>query len=110
MKPVAQLAEDLSRDLLDTGMGLLALALETQEIIAYRVFGMIGMRPMAVEELSVMVSEKPPAIAASMLAAGMTAAGGQRPDQIMAAAMHPLRSRTRLNVARLGHPSDRTDI
>ncbi len=77
------------------------LAMEAHVVFAYRTFGLCGFRPMSSEEITKMVSEKPSAFAASAMAAGFTAMMGQRPDQVMAAAMHPLRAETNRNVRRL---------
>ncbi len=78
------------------------LAVETGVVLCYRTLGLCGFRPMTGQEVSRMVAEKPPAFAAAALAAGLTAFGGQRPDQVMAAAIHPLRTETNRNVRRLG--------
>lgn len=92
----------MSRNLLETGIEAAMLAVEANVVVIYRTLGLFGFRPMGAQEVSRMMSEKPPAFAASALAAGLTAIGGQRPDQVMAAAIHPLRIETNRNVRRLG--------
>lgn len=78
------------------------LAVEAQVIVVYRTSQFCGLRPMDGAEVRRMFSEKPPAFAAAALAAGFVALSGQRPDQVFAAAIHPLRSETNRNVRRLG--------
>lgn len=75
---------------------------EAQAVIAYRTLGMMGLWPVSDRERRRMLSEKPPAFAAAVLAASLAAARGNRPDQIMSAAMRPIRRRTRANARRLG--------
>ncbi len=78
------------------------LAVEANTVVLYRTGLFCGFRPMSGAEVHRMISEKPPAFAASAMAAGLTALGGQRPDQIIAAALHPLRTETNRNLRRLG--------
>ena len=93
----------ISRNLLDTGIEATLLAIESQAVVFYRSLGLLGIRPMSGQEKRRMVAEKPSAFAASVLAAGFVAFGGQRPDQVIAAAIHPLRTETNRNVRRLGN-------
>lgn len=93
------LANDLSREILETGLEAAMLAVEAHLVVAYRT---LGLRPVSAAEVNRMVAEKPPAFAASAMAAGITAMSGQRPDQIWAAAIHPLRIETNRNIRRLG--------
>jgi hypothetical protein len=93
---------DIGKNLLETGIEATMLAIETNLVVVYRALGLMGFRPITGQEVTRMIAEKPPAFAASALAAGLTAFGGQRPDQVMAAAIHPLRTETNRNVRRLG--------
>lgn len=108
MNGYAPTATALSRDLLETGMEASMLVLEANMVVAYRAGAFCGFRPMSGAETHRMITEKPPAFAASAMAAGFTALGGQRPDQVMAAAIHPLRTETNRNLRRLG--GEETDI
>lgn len=83
------------------GLEMMHLAGETQSIMAMRLLGMSGLWNVTDTESTRMVAEKPAAFARSAEAAIKAAMGGQRPDQVMAAAVEPLRSKTRANVARL---------
>ncbi|PRY25213.1 hypothetical protein CLV78_102390 [Aliiruegeria haliotis] len=106
MTRLAPKATDLSRDLLETGIEATMLAIEANVVFAYRSYRLCGFRPMGRGEIHKMVSEKPSAFAASAMAAGFTAMTGQRPDQVVAAAIHPLRAETNRNVRRLGAGED----
>ncbi|RYH10622.1 hypothetical protein [Tropicimonas sp. IMCC6043] len=96
------IAADLTRDLLEIGMETAMLAVEAGVVIAYRSGAFCGFRPYVGTETHRMFAEKPPAFFAAALAAGLTALGGQRPDRVMAAALHPIRSETNRNLRRLG--------
>ncbi len=78
------------------------LMAETQHIVAMRMMGMAGLWSVTPSENDRMVSEKGPAFAASAAAGTAAMIAGKRPDQIAAAAMKPLRAKTRANAARLG--------
>ncbi|MDT0682738.1 antifreeze protein [Roseicyclus sp. F158] len=77
------------------------LAQEAQMVIAYRTLGAAGLWPVTAGENSRMVSEKGPAFTASAMAASMAAMTGKRPDEIMTAAIRPLRKETSRNAKRL---------
>lgn len=83
------------------GLEIFHLAGETQRIMVMRLLGMSGLWNVQGTEPTRMVAEKPAAFARSAEAAIKAAMDGQRPDQVMAAAVEPLRSKTRANVARL---------
>ncbi|MFV0359500.1 antifreeze protein [Tropicimonas sp.] len=87
---------------MDTGLEAGMLGVEASLVIAYRVYGAFGFNPLTSEELVRMIAEKPPAFAASAVAAGIAAACGLRPDQVLAAAIRPLRKETNRNLRRLG--------
>lgn len=83
------------------GLEMLHLAGETQSVMVMRLLGMSGLWNVQDTESTRMVAEKPAAFARSAEAAIKAAMDGQRPDQVMAAAVEPLRNKTRANVARL---------
>lgn len=83
------------------GLEMLHLAGETQTVMVMRLLGLSGLWNVQTTESTRMVAEKPAAFARSAEAAIKAAIDGQRPDQVMAAAVEPLRSKTRANVARL---------
>lgn len=95
-------AADLSRDWLETGFEATMLAVEANMVVAYRTSGFCGFRPMTGAEVNRMLAEKPPAFAAAAMAAGVSAFTGRRFDEVMAAAIHPLRTETNRNLRRLG--------
>ncbi|MGP6086894.1 antifreeze protein [Antarctobacter jejuensis] len=71
---------------------------EAQAVISMRLMGMAGFWSVSPRENSLMVSEKSAAFAKAMNAASMAAMNGGDP---MAAAIAPLRRKTRSNVVRL---------
>ncbi|MCR9089668.1 MAG: hypothetical protein NXH97_23370 [Rhodobacteraceae bacterium] len=83
------------------GLEMMHLAGETQSIMVMRLLGLSGLWNVQDTESARMVAEKPAAFARSAEAAIKAAMVGGRPDQVMAAAVEPLRSKTRANVARL---------
>lgn len=102
MTRLAATAADMSRDFLEIGLEAGMLVIESGVVIAYRTGAFYGFRPYLGAETHRMFVEKPSAFAAAALAAGLTAIGGQRPDRVMAAALHPIRSETNRNLRRLG--------
>ncbi|MEQ3626516.1 MAG: antifreeze protein [Celeribacter sp.] len=83
------------------GVSAMLLATEAQTVMAYRMMGLAGLWSVDAKENSRMMSEKPPAFAASAIAASTAMMRGQRPDQVMTAAMVPLKRKTSSNVKRL---------
>ena len=83
------------------GMSARLLAAEAQTVMAYRLMGLAGLWSVDAKENSRMMSEKPPAFAASAIAASTAMMRGERPDQVMTAAMIPLKKRTSSNAKRL---------
>lgn len=83
---------------------------EAQMVIALRVLGMLGAWNVAPSENDRMVREKQAAFAKSGSAAFAAAMAGKRPDQIMASAVRPLRSRTRANARRLSKRGPRAGL
>jgi hypothetical protein len=82
---------------MQTGM----MMAEAQAVIAMRLMGMAGAWNVTDRENTRMVSEKVSAFSDAAMKMGFAAMGGKRPDQIMTAAVRPLRSKTRGNVRRL---------
>ena len=80
---------------------LTSLMLDTQTVIALRIMGMFGALPQTRGENSRMIDEKGPAMVKAYEAATRAAIAGGRPDQIMSAAMAPVRKKVRANRKRL---------
>ncbi len=74
---------------------------EAQAVMAMRIFGLAGAWSLPPSEAIRMIAEKPPAFMRAASAAGMAAANGKRPDQILSAALKPVRQKTRANSRRL---------
>lgn len=89
---------DLFRTTLEVGMMLA----EAHSVIAMRVMGWGGMWSVSGSENNRMVSEKTEAMSRSVQRATQAALSGKRPDEIVNAAVKPLRQKTRANVKRLG--------
>ncbi|RYH01702.1 antifreeze protein [Salipiger sp. IMCC34102] len=89
-------------DLIELNMEVGLMLTEAQMVIAMRMMGMGGLWSVTKSENARMVSEKAEALTRSAQAAGLAAMSGQRPDQIMQAAVKPLRAKTRANAHRLG--------
>ena len=77
---------------------------EAQMVISLRVMGMWGVLPASRRENHSMTAEKAPAFAKAAMAAGTAAALGKSPDDVLQAAIRPLRRRTSANVKRLTKP------
>jgi hypothetical protein len=91
--------EDLWRMQAQVGL----MITEAQAVIALRTLGVMGLWAVRPSENTRMVSEKPTAFIKSAQAAMAAAAGGKRPDQIVTAAVAPIRRRTSSNARRLAH-------
>lgn len=94
-------ARHLYTDILELGFEAAAAASEAQAVATLRTLGLFGLWPLPERERATMIVEKPPALAASALAATFTIMGGQRPDRVLAAALQPIRIETNKNAARL---------
>lgn len=94
---------DLMRLVFDTT----AMLAEAQAVIALRTLGMAGLLPRRDGEEQRMVSEKLAAMAESQAALLGAALGGASPVAMAEAALHPVRRRTRANVARLSRADGR---
>ncbi len=75
---------------------------EAQSVIAMRTMGMAGMWSVTKSEDGRMISEKVEALSRAGTDATRAALRGATPDQIAAAALKPLRQKTRANARRLG--------
>ncbi|SEM96110.1 hypothetical protein SAMN04488003_10735 [Loktanella fryxellensis] len=75
---------------------------EAQSVILMRMMGWGGLWSVTAGENDRMVSEKTEAVTRSMQNATLAAMTGKRPDQIVNAAVKPLRQKTRANAQRLG--------
>lgn len=90
-----------------TGVQVMMLGIETQTVIAYRMLGLAGLWGVSPKENHRMISEKPPAFARSANDAMKAALTGKRPDEVVSAAVKPLRRRTKSNVRRLSRTGPR---
>ncbi len=79
-----------------------ALMAEAQAVIAMRLMGMAGFWSVTPAEDARMVSEKVEALSRAGSEAARVALSGGSPDQIAAAAIRPIRCKTRANYRRLG--------
>lgn len=82
-------------------MQLTALLAEAQVVIAMRVMGMAGLWSTSSQENQRMVSEKVYALSRAARDATAVALTGAGPEAAMAAAIKPLRQKTRSNARRL---------
>lgn len=83
------------------GVQLATMLGEAQMVVTYRVLGFMGLWATAPTENARMIREKPHTFVKSIAAATAAAQAGQRPDQILSAAIAPLGRRTRSNMHRL---------
>jgi hypothetical protein len=77
------------------------LAAEAGSVLTLRMMSFSGLRPMVPGEHLRMVVEKPPAFLAAALAAWIATVSGRRADEVLAAAIRPLRAEASANVLRL---------
>lgn len=83
------------------GVQLAALLAEAQGVIAMRMLGLAGFWSMSSQENQRMVSEKIYALSQAARDATTVTLTGAGPEAALAAAIKPLRRRTRANVRRL---------
>ena len=88
-------------DLWTLGLNMSYLVTEAQTVVALRLWGMAGVWSVAPKENHRMVSEKTNAFTESAWAATKVASGFGRPDEVMSAALKPIRRTTRANSRRL---------
>lgn len=74
---------------------------ESQAVIGMRVLGMAGLWAVTPSENDRMVSEKVHAMTKGITDASLAAMSGKSPEQITAAAIKPIRQKTRANSKRL---------
>ena len=79
------------------------LMAESHVVIAMRLWGMAGVWPTADDENARMLNEKSDAFTAAGHAATQAIADGKGAGEIALAALKPLRSKTKSNVARLSN-------
>jgi hypothetical protein len=84
-----------------TGVQVASMVAEAQMVIAYRILGQFGLWAVKPDENQLMISEKQVAFIRSSSAALKAVQAGKRPDQILSAAVTPLRRKTRPNMRRL---------
>ncbi|WP_366191045.1 hypothetical protein [Meridianimarinicoccus marinus] len=99
--PETDVDSGLLYDLTHTGTSLAAMASEAHTVIAMRTLGMLGFWPMGVGENTQMIMEKPAAMALAADEALRATLQGLRPDQVLGAALEPIRARTQDNAHRL---------
>ncbi|WP_424990154.1 antibiotic ABC transporter [Fluviibacterium sp. S390] len=88
-------------DVTHTGTSLAAMASEAQTVIAMRTLGMLGFWPMGLGENTQMIMEKPAAMVQAADEAMRATLQGLRPDQVLGAALEPIRACTQDNAHRL---------
>lgn len=88
-------------DLWTNTVQLSMIAAEAQWVIALRLMGMAGLWSVTPRENKLMVSEKFQAMTKSMTDASRAAVSGKSGDQILTAALKPIRTKTRANASRL---------
>jgi hypothetical protein len=84
-------------NVLEMGM----VMVEAQNVINMRVMGMAGLWSVGPQENDLMVSEKLEAMTQAATDAGQVTLRGGSPDEIVAAAIAPVRNATRANSKRL---------
>ena len=89
------------------GWTFVALAAETQAVMAMRIMGMAGAWPVLPSENARMMSEKAPAFADAATAATRAVMAGAPPLAVADAWARPLRRRTKANARRLGRRGSR---
>ena len=89
------------QDMIRLSLQMTTLMLETQTVMALRLMGIAGMVPALKGENNRMVAEKGPAMLKAYSAGTAAAMSGQRPDQIMTAALAPLSKKVSANRKRL---------
>lgn len=81
---------------------------EANAVVTMRVMGMAGLWSVAPSENGRMISEKVYAATKAVTDSTKAAIAGARPDQITAAAMKPIRQKTRTNAKRLAKRGPKT--
>lgn len=94
-------APELALGLWVTALQTAWLLAESQSVISHRVLGLAGLEARGPDELRRMVQEKSTAFAAAGIAGLVLVLAGRRPDEVLRAMLHPLRSTTGRNLRRL---------
>lgn len=94
-------------DLFALQMKFVTLAFDAHSVVALRVLGAAGLWPVSPRENGRMVSEKSVAFAKSAEAASAALFAGQRPDQVLDAAVGPYGRKARANARRLSRGTGR---
>lgn len=97
----SQKAPASSSEMLGAGLEVWHLVVESQMVIAMRLLGMAGIWAVKPDENMRMVGEKWTGFTDAALAAQSSVWRGERPDQVMVAAIRPIRARTYRNTRRL---------
>jgi hypothetical protein len=84
------------------------MTMEAHHIMTHRVLGMAGILPMRSDEPARMITEKHDAMTASGLAVGQAMMAGKSATDVMAAAVKPMRAKTKANAKRLSKPGRKT--
>lgn len=88
-------------DLWSNAFQAVMIMAEAQAVIAMRMWGIAGIWSVTPSENNRMVSEKVFALTRAATDAGTAVMRGRRADQVVAAAMKPIRQKTRANARRL---------
>lgn len=102
MEESEQSTRSVPAQMLGLSFELWHLTAESQAVIAMRLMGMGGLWRVSPDEHRRMVIEKSFGFAEAGTAAVAAASTGKRPDQVVLAAVSPLRERTASNAKRLG--------
>ncbi|WP_138464767.1 hypothetical protein [Poseidonocella sp. HB161398] len=100
----------IPHDVMKLGFDLMWLGAESQAVIAMRLLGLGGIWHMEPDEPGLMMLEKSLGFAEATGAAITAASLGARFDQVLSAAVAPLRNRTAANARRLGQAGLRYSV
>ncbi|SFT48411.1 hypothetical protein [Sedimentitalea nanhaiensis] len=92
---------DRASDMAKTWNSVAQMTVDTQCIVAMRLWGMSGTWSVPPGECDEMIREKAPAFTEALVAGVLTALNGRGPDRVMQAVIGPLSDRTIANRARL---------
>ncbi len=103
-------AVSIPHDVFKLGFDLMWLGAESQAVIAMRLMGLGGFWRIDADEPGLMVIEKHLGFAEATGAALTAASLGARFDQVLSAAVEPLRNRTAANARRLSQAGMRFSV
>ncbi len=92
---------DRVNDMAKTWNDAAQMAVDSQYVVAMRLWGLSGAWSVPRGESDEMIREKAPAFTEAMVSGALTALSGRGPDRVMQALIEPLSERTRANRARL---------